>query len=183
MGVRRGHRATDRHRRRQPVGRGCGRDHGADPQGPPWQRGLPFRGFVRGGDGGGAGRVRGGAAPQRGGSVVSRRRLAAMILGAGIVTRGWVGGGGGGGAGRVGGGAAPQRGGSVVSRRRLAAMILGAWIVTLGWLVKREVFAPTGARLAEAALRVPPGAVYYRLAVAERQGGVASSTTDTRHED
>src|ERR1041385_8450378 len=116
MGVRRGHRATDRHRRRQPVGRGCGRDHGADPQGPPWQRGLPFRGFVRGGDGGGAGRVRGGAAPQRGGSVVSRRRLAAMIL--------------------------------------------GAWIVTLGWLVKREVFAPTGARLAEAALRVPPGAVY-----------------------
>ena len=66
-----------------------------------------------------------------------------------------------------------------MSRRRLAAMILGAWIVTLGWLVKREVFAPTGARLAEAALRVPPGAVYYRLAVAERQVGFASSTIDT----
>ena len=34
-------------------------------------------------------------------------------------------------------------------------------------------------RLAEAALRVPPGAAYYRLAVAERQVGFASSTIDT----
>jgi hypothetical protein len=67
-----------------------------------------------------------------------------------------------------------------VSRRTLAAaVILGAWIVSLGWLVKREVFPPTGARLAEAALRVPPGAAYYRLAVAERQVGFASSTIDT----
>jgi len=66
-----------------------------------------------------------------------------------------------------------------VSRRTLAAVILGAWIVSLGWLVKREVFQPTGARLAEAALRVPPGAAYYRLAVAERQVGFASSTIDT----
>src|SRR5207249_932283 len=32
---------------------------------------------------------------------------------------------------------------------------------------------------AEAALRVPPGAAYYRLAVAERQVGFASSTIDT----
>src|SRR5207253_924899 len=75
--------------------------------------------------------------------------------------------------------AASQRGGPVVSRRTLAAVILGAWIVSLGWLVKREVFQPTGARLAEAALRVPPGAAYYRLAVAERQVGFASSTIDT----
>src|SRR2546428_11535016 len=135
MGVRHCHRATDRHRRRQPVGRGRGRDHGADPQSPPWQRGLPFRGFFRGGDGGGAGRVRGGAAPQRGGSLVSRRTLTALIL--------------------------------------------GAWIVSLGWLVKREVFRPTGARLAEAALRVPPGAAYYRLAVAERQGWFALTTIGT----
>ncbi len=51
--------------------------------------------------------------------------------------------------------------------------------MSLGWLVKREVFQPTGARLAEAALRVPPGAAYYRLAVAERQVGFASSTIDT----
>src|SRR5204862_232739 len=47
------------------------------------------------------------------------------------------------------------------------------------WLVRREVFRPTGARLAEAALRVPPGAVYYRLAVAERQVGFSSTTIDT----
>ena len=66
-----------------------------------------------------------------------------------------------------------------MSRRNLAAAILGAWIVSLGWLVKRELFQPTGARLAEAALRVPPGAAYYRLAVAERQVGFASSTIDT----
>ena len=66
-----------------------------------------------------------------------------------------------------------------MSRRNLAVVILGAWIVSLGWLVKREVFQPTGARLAEAALRVPPGAAYYRLAVAERQVGFASSTIDT----
>src|SRR5207253_2425332 len=114
MGVRHGHRAADRHRRRQPDGRGRGRDHGADPQGPPRRRGVPLRGLLRGGDGGGAGRVRDGAASQRGGPVVSRRTLATVIL--------------------------------------------GAWIVSLGWLVKREVFQPTGARLAEAALRVPPGA-------------------------
>ena len=66
-----------------------------------------------------------------------------------------------------------------MSRRTLTAVILGAWIVSLGWLVKREVFRPTGARLAEAALRVPPGAVYYRLAVAERQVGFSSTTIDT----
>ncbi len=66
-----------------------------------------------------------------------------------------------------------------MSRRTLATVILGAWMISLGWLVKREVFQPTGARLAEAALRVPPGAAYYRLAVAAQQVGFASSTIDT----
>ena len=66
-----------------------------------------------------------------------------------------------------------------MSRRALVALILGAWIVSLGWLVKREVFQPTGARLAEAALRVPPGAAYYRLDVAGHQIGFASTTIDT----
>src|SRR2546430_2068020 len=85
-----------------------------------------------------------------------------------------------GGAGRVRGRAAPQRGRPVVmSRRGWAAAILGAWAVSLGWLVKREFFPPTGARLAEAALSVPPGAVYYRLGVAGKQVGFASSTIDT----
>jgi hypothetical protein len=66
-----------------------------------------------------------------------------------------------------------------VTRSRWAGAILLAWIVALGWLMKRELFPPTGARLAEAALSVPPGAAYYRLDVAGRQVGFASSTIDT----
>src|SRR2546429_9104783 len=67
-----------------------------------------------------------------------------------------------------------------MTRRTWAVAILGAWAASLGWLVKREFFRPTGTRLAEAALSVPPGAVYYRLDVGDRQGGVASSTIDTQ---
>src|SRR3989440_290855 len=136
MGVRDGRRAADRHRGGQPHGRGRRRDHSTDPQGPPRRRRVPGRGMLRRGDAGGAGRVRGRAAPQRGRPVVMSRR-------------GW------------------------------AAAILGAWAVSLGWLVKREFFPPTGARLAEAALSVPPGAVYCRLGVAGKQVGFASSTIDT----
>ncbi len=64
-----------------------------------------------------------------------------------------------------------------MTRRTWAVAILGAWAASLGWLVKREFFRPTGTRLAEAALSVPPGAVYYRLDVGGRQVGFASSTT------
>jgi len=67
-----------------------------------------------------------------------------------------------------------------MTRRTWAVAILGAWGVSLGWLVKREVFRPTGTRLAEAALSVPPGAVYYRLDVSGQQVGFASSTIDTQ---
>jgi Transglutaminase-like superfamily len=67
-----------------------------------------------------------------------------------------------------------------MTRRTWAIAILGAWTASLGWLVKREVFRPTGTRLAEAALSVPPGAVYYRLDVAGQQVGFASSTIDTQ---
>src|SRR5207249_10371034 len=66
-----------------------------------------------------------------------------------------------------------------MTRRTWAVAILGAWAVSLGWLVKREFFRPTGTRLAEAALSVPPGAVYYRLDVGGQQVGFASSTIDT----
>jgi len=66
-----------------------------------------------------------------------------------------------------------------VTRRGWAGAILLAWVVSLGWLMKRELFPPTGARLAEAALSVPPGASYYRLDVAGQQVGFASSTIDT----
>src|SRR5205809_488384 len=67
-----------------------------------------------------------------------------------------------------------------MTRRTWAVAILGAWAASLGWLVKREFFRPTGTRLAEAALSVPPGAVYYRLDVGGQQVGFASSTIDTQ---
>ena len=50
-----------------------------------------------------------------------------------------------------------------MTRRRLAWVIVAAWLVTLGWLVQRQVSRSTGARLAEAALAIPPGATYFRL--------------------
>src|SRR5207245_2624470 len=81
--------------------------------------------------------------------------------------------------GGVRGGAAAARGRRVVTRRGWAALIFVAWAGSLGWLARRELFRSTGARLAEAALSVPPGAVYYRLAVAGQQVGFASSTIDT----
>jgi len=66
-----------------------------------------------------------------------------------------------------------------VTRRAWAVGILVAWAGSLGWLAWRELFRPTSARLAEAALSVPPGAVYYRLDIGGQQVGFASSTIDT----
>jgi len=66
-----------------------------------------------------------------------------------------------------------------VSRRRWVIAIFVAWVLSLGWLVKREVFRPTGARLASAALAVPPGALFYRLDVGGQQVGWTSTTIDT----
>ena len=66
-----------------------------------------------------------------------------------------------------------------MTRRSLTMAILAAWVLSLGWLVKRQVFRPAGARLAEAALSVPPGATYYRLELDGHQVGFASSTIDT----
>lgn len=66
-----------------------------------------------------------------------------------------------------------------MTRRRWALTIFAAWAVALGWLVKREYFRSTGAKLAEAALAVPPGSVFYRLAVGGQQVGYAGTTIDT----
>lgn len=66
-----------------------------------------------------------------------------------------------------------------MTRRRWALAIFAAWAIAIGWLVKREYFRSTGAKLAEAALAVPPGAVFYRLAVAGQQVGYAGTTIDT----
>jgi hypothetical protein len=67
-----------------------------------------------------------------------------------------------------------------VRGRALAAVaILAAWVGGLGMLMRREFFRPHIDRLAEAALRVNPGAVFYAVLQGERQVGFASSTVDT----
>ena len=66
-----------------------------------------------------------------------------------------------------------------MTRRRLAALLIAAWILTLGWLVQRQYARSTGARLAEAALAIPPGATYFRLSVGDAPIGFASTTLDT----
>jgi hypothetical protein len=57
--------------------------------------------------------------------------------------------------------------------------ILVAWIGGLGMLVRREYFRPHIERLAEAALRVTPGAVFFAVMQGDNQVGFASSTLDT----
>lgn len=66
-----------------------------------------------------------------------------------------------------------------MTRRHWVIAILAAWVLSLGWLVKREVFRPTGARLAAAALAVAPGGLFYRLNVGDQQIGYVSTTLDT----
>ena len=64
--------------------------------------------------------------------------------------------------------------------RALAAVaIVLAWVGGLGMLVRREYFRPNIERLAEAALRVQPGAVFYAVMQGDKQVGFASSTLDT----
>lgn len=57
--------------------------------------------------------------------------------------------------------------------------VLVAWLAGLGMLVRREYFRPNIERLAEAALRVTPGAVFYAVLQGDKQVGFASSTLDT----
>jgi hypothetical protein len=64
--------------------------------------------------------------------------------------------------------------------RGLAAIaILALWIGGLGMLVRREYFRPNVDRLAEAALRVNPSAVFFAVMQGDKQVGFASSTIDT----
>src|SRR5205809_7722507 len=60
-----------------------------------------------------------------------------------------------------------------------AIAIVAIWVGGLGMLVRREYFRPNIDRLAEAALRVTPGAVFYAVLQGDRQVGFASSTIDT----
>jgi len=64
--------------------------------------------------------------------------------------------------------------------RALAAIaIVAVWVAGLGMLVRREYFRPHIDRLAEAALRVTPGAVFFAVMQGDKQVGFASSTLDT----
>jgi transglutaminase-like putative cysteine protease len=66
-------------------------------------------------------------------------------------------------------------------RRRavVAAVIIAAWGAGLALLIRQQYFRPAVERLADAALRVTPGVVYYAVMQGDRQVGFASSTIDT----
>ena len=64
-----------------------------------------------------------------------------------------------------------------MNRRAITALaIIVAWVAGMGMLVRREYFRPHIERLAEAALRVQPAAVFYAVLQGDRQVGFASST-------
>jgi hypothetical protein len=68
-----------------------------------------------------------------------------------------------------------------LTRRRAVAagVVLLLWLAGLGLLVRREYFQPDTERLAEAAMRVSPGNIYYAVTQGDRQIGFASSSIDT----
>lgn len=73
----------------------------------------------------------------------------------------------------------PPRPGRARNRRVLAIAILLAWSAGLVALVRREFFRESAAILAEAAMRLPPGASYFIVEQNGRQIGFASTTIDT----
>ena len=66
-----------------------------------------------------------------------------------------------------------------MSRRGAAVLIVLLWLVGIGLLVRRDYFRPDSDRLAEAALRVNPGVVYYAVFQNGNRIGFASSSIDT----
>ena len=67
-----------------------------------------------------------------------------------------------------------------MNRRALGAVVvLVLWAVGVAALIRREYFQPNVERLAEAAARVTPGAVFYAVMQGDHQIGFASSTIDT----
>jgi hypothetical protein len=64
-------------------------------------------------------------------------------------------------------------------RATLASVVIGLWLGGLAFLGRRELFRPHMDKLAEAGLRVSPGASYYAVLQQGQQIGFASSTIDT----
>lgn len=75
--------------------------------------------------------------------------------------------------------ARPRAPGRTRNRRLAAIGVLLAWSAGLVALVRREFFRENAAILAEAAMRLPPGASYYIVEQDGRQIGFASTTIDT----
>ncbi len=65
------------------------------------------------------------------------------------------------------------------TRSLLAAGILVLWLAGIGLLTQRELFRPHTEQLAEAGLRVTPGATYFAVLQKGQQIGFASTTIDT----
>ncbi len=60
-----------------------------------------------------------------------------------------------------------------------AGGIIVLWLAGLGLLVQRELFRPHAEQLAEAGLRVTPGATFFAVLRQGEQVGFASNTIDT----
>ena len=71
------------------------------------------------------------------------------------------------------------RAGAASRRALLGGVVIAAWLAGLVLLVQAEYFRPRAERLAAAAARVAPGAVFYGVVQGRRQVGFASSTVDT----
>ncbi|CAN5191897.1 transglutaminase-like domain-containing protein [soil metagenome] len=65
------------------------------------------------------------------------------------------------------------------TRSLLASGILVLWLAGIGLLTQRELFRPHTEQLAEAGLRVTPGATYFAVLQKGQQIGFASTTVDT----
>lgn len=65
------------------------------------------------------------------------------------------------------------------SRTVVGVAIIAAWLAGIALLIRREYFRPQVERLAEAAMRISPGAVFYGVLQGSQQIGFASSTVDT----
>src|SRR5918998_371859 len=67
-----------------------------------------------------------------------------------------------------------------MTRRGLVAgVVLLVWVIALSVLIRREFFRKPTERLAEAALRISPEALFYVIERGGEQIGFASSTIDT----
>ncbi len=66
-----------------------------------------------------------------------------------------------------------------MTRRATAVGIILIWAGALAWLAKTQYLRPRSELLADAALRIPPGANYYVVELGDQQVGFASNNVDT----